>query len=43
MFDEQEQDICLTANFNQHVIDFLFVVHPSLNNVNRSKIWGKKA
>ena len=41
-FYQEEKAIAAEVTFNNRNIHFLFVIHPSLNNVNRSKIWGKE-
>ena len=41
-FYEIEDNICNNIEFEGRAIKFLFVIHPSLNNTNRSITWGKE-
>ncbi|MDE3185005.1 MAG: hypothetical protein KGM16_16455 [Bacteroidota bacterium] len=41
-FYENETTVFAEVTFDNRSIHFLFVIHPSLNIVNRSKIWGKE-
>ena len=41
-FYENEDSVSTTLNFEGGDITFVFVIHPSLNSTNRSRIWGKE-
>ena len=41
-FYGEENNISLDVRFHEKKIHFLFVIHPSLNNANRSITWGKE-
>ena len=41
-FYEIEDNICNNIQFEGRTTKFLFVIHPSLNNTNRSITWGKE-
>lgn len=41
-FYNEEDNISVTVRFDEMPIQFLFVIHPSLNNTNRSITWGRE-